>query len=112
MPKKHFFLVSTLVFYKIGELERSKPINALMIHDEPEWNLDKLRRTQHAAMTSYHTIHDQKQETAVFDVFIQGIAYMGHMTQEEWTGQPVSLDPQIQAEMPATEQDNAEVQGE
>ena len=84
--KKHYFLLAAQVIYQKDKLERSRNFNILIMSDTKTVNRAQLGRAQQQAQVRYFTEFDSEQKSNVVDVFIQGVSYLGEMTEAEFHG--------------------------
>lgn len=118
--KKHYYLVSALVVYQKDKLERTKPLNVLMPVNNNLFGRTELAIAQRQVHIRFIKEYDPEGKAEVLDIYNQSISYLGEMTEAEFHGefdypgkpkpeatQPATGDVQVQAETPATEQDNA-----
>ena len=85
--KKHYFLLAAQVIYQKDKLERSRNFNILITSDTKTVNRAQLGRAQQQAQVRYFTEFDSEQKSNVVDVFIQGVSYLGEMTEAEFHGE-------------------------
>ena len=84
--KQHYFLLAAQVIYQKDKLERSRNFNTLITSNTKAVNRAQLGRAQQQAQVRYFTEFDSEQKSNVVDVFIQGISYLGEMTEAEFHG--------------------------
>ena len=85
--KKHYFLLAVQVIYQKDKLERSRNFNILIMSDTKTVNRAQLGRAQQQAQVRYFTEFDSEQKSNVVDVFIQGVSYLGEMSEAEFHGE-------------------------
>ena len=85
--KKHYFLLAAQVIYQKDKLERSRNFNILIMSDTKTVNRAQLGRAQQQSQVRYFTEFDSKQKSNVVDVFIQGVSYLGEMSEAEFHGE-------------------------
>ena len=85
--KKHYFLLAAQVIYQKDKLERSRNFNILIMSDTKTVNRAQLGRAQQQAQVRYFTEFDSEQKSNVVDVFIQGVSYLGEMSEAEFHGE-------------------------
>ena len=85
--KKHYFLLAVQVIYQKDKLERSRNFNILIMSDTKTVNRAQLGRAQQQSQVRYFTEFDSEQKSNVVDVFIQGVSYLGEMSEAEFHGE-------------------------
>lgn len=93
--KKHFFLISGMVMFTIGEDPdtaqiSSIPTNALVRHDDTNFPAAKLAKAQqnlHKSMLMKMP-EEARALITVRDVVVQSVSHLGHMTEEEFQAAP------------------------
>lgn len=96
--KKHFFLISGLVMFTIGEDAEtaqisSIPTNALVRHTDTNFPASKLAKAQqnlHKAMFMKMP-EEARAVITVRDVVVQSVSHLGHMTEEEFQAPPEGM---------------------
>ena len=84
--KQHYFLLAAQVIYQKDKLERSRNFNILITSNTKTVNRAQLGRAQQQSQVRYFTEFDSEQKSNVVDVFIQGVSYLGEMTEAEFHG--------------------------
>ena len=85
--KQHYFLLAAQVIYQKDKLERSRNFNILITSNTKTVNRAQLGRAQQQAQVRYFTEFDSEQKSNVVDVFIQGVSYLGEMSEAEFHGE-------------------------
>ena len=85
--KKHYFLLAAQVIYQKDKLERSRNFNILIMSNTKTVNRAQLGRAQQQSQVRYFTEFDSEQKSNVVDVFIQGVSYLGEMSEAEFHGE-------------------------
>ena len=85
--KQHYFLLAAQVIYQKDKLERSRNFNILIMSNTKTVNRAQLGRAQQQAQVRYFAEFDSEQKSNVVDVFIQGVSYLGEMSEAEFHGE-------------------------
>lgn len=96
--KKHFFLISGLVIFTIGDDEETAQIssistNAIVRHDDTSFPAAKLAKAQqnlHKSMLAKMP-EEARAVIVVRDVVVQTVCHLGHMTEEEFQAPPEGM---------------------
>ena len=96
--KKHFFLISGLVMFTIGDDPEtaqisSIPTNAIVRHDNQNFAAAKLAKGQqnlHKSMLMKMPTEAHAALT-VRDIVVTNVSYLGHMTEEEFQAPPEGM---------------------
>ena len=109
--KQHYFLLAVQVIYQKDKLERSRNFNILITSNTKTVNRAQLGRAQQQAQVRYFTEFDSEQKSNVVDVFIQGVSYLGEMSEAEFHGEfdyPGKPQPEPAADKPVEDEKMAD----
>jgi len=100
--KFHYFLVSGEVIFTHPDSDgiASMRLNTFLKLNSKVVSTRNIAKAQQVLQVRmFERIQDEKAE--VMDVYIAGISYLGHMTEEEWAKPPEGMQVQERAAAPA-----------
>lgn len=87
---RHHYLASTQVIYIEKGIRNQMGVNALLVLDDKNVTQHAIGHIQQIAQITFYRISGKQHspDLNIVDVFIQGISYLGHMTEADFMIRP------------------------
>lgn len=107
--KKHYYLASTRVLFRKRVSEHERALNVLLILDNNYVRQHDMGHVQQSAQVRLFQLlgENEIKDISVYDVFIESISYLGHMTKDEFTATPESEAKKLLEDTLASSEDRS-----